>query len=403
MVFLVTAVAIGMLAVRPRHVPAYVWPVSGALFVMLLGAEPVAGAGVALARQWNILLFIAGLMCVASAAQESGAFEFITNRVLDYAGGSRRVLFVYLFLAGSVLTIVLSNDATAIVLTPVVYRAVAGRGGDAMPFLFGCIFVADTASFGAPFSNPANVLVLPHARLPEYLWHLGPPEIAAIAINLGLFLFFFRTSLRGHYDREPPVAPRPRALATLFVFGLLGIAYLAALAASLPLGPIAAIGGIAALLVARVPFTQASRQMAWETFALLAGLFVLLDSVARAGLTGWALRGLSELLRYGPPVATVVAGVAAALLSNVLNNLPVAIASASVVQGTAAHHVAYPLIAGIDLGPNLTTAGSLATILWLAVLHERGVRVNLLEYLRLGAIVVPPTLGATLLWLVLIR
>jgi Na+/H+ antiporter NhaD/arsenite permease-like protein len=117
--------------------------------------------------------------------------------LLERARGSRRRLFVLLFLAGGVLTLVLSNDATAIVLTPIVYRAIAKRGGDAMPFLFGCTFVADTTSFGLPFANPANVLILPHARLIPYLLHLGPPQIVAVALNLALFLVVFRSQLRG--------------------------------------------------------------------------------------------------------------------------------------------------------------------------------------------------------------
>lgn len=403
MVFAIAAVAIVLLGARPsRRVPDWVWPVAGAIVVVALGYESGAQAIGAVARQWNVLLFILGLMGIAAAAEESGAFAWITDVLLERAGGSRRRLFVLLFLAGAILTLLLSNDATAIVLTPLVYRAVAKRGGNAMPFLFGCIFVADTASFGLPFANPANVLILPRAELLPYLWHLGPPEVAAIALNLVIFLFFFRPHLRGRYDVVPAPEPAPRVVAALATMLFVVLAYIAALIVRWPLGPVAAVGACAALLAARVSPGRAARHVGWGTFALLAGLFALLAAVARGGLTQWAVAAIDSSARHGLLALTAVAAGGTALLSNLLNNLPVAVASSYVVEHASAHHIAYAFIAGVDLGPNLTTTGSLATILWLRFLRDRGMRVSTVQYLKLGAIVVPATLAVTVLWLWLV-
>jgi len=132
---------------------------------------------------------------------------------------------------------------------------------------------------------------------------------------------------------------------------------------------------------------------------LLAGLFVLLDAVSRVGLVGWALQWVHDAERDGRLVTILGAAFGSALASNVLNNLPVAILSGNIVAHANASPLAYALIAGVDLGPNLTTTGSLATILWLAILRERGVEVRPLEYLRLGLSVVPAMLLVTSLWL----
>lgn len=356
-----------------------------------------------LLSQWNVLLFIFGLMCLSGAAEESGAFALVAEYALRHGKGSLRRLFVLLFLAGAGLTMLLSNDATAIVFTPIVYRAMASRGIDAMPFLFGCTFVADTASFGLPFANPANVLVLPRPHALDYVFHLGVPQIAAIAINLGLFLVLFRSRLRGRYETQGEEASHPAAGRTLLAVCGVAAAYVVALVFGLPLGPVAVAGAAATLLAARLPVTRVLRHVGWRTFALLVGLFVVVDLLARTGFFAWTLHGLDVALSHGVLAGVAGATVATAALSAVLNNLPVAVLASYVVAHASWPPVAYALVAGIDLGPNLAITGSLSTILWLGALRRRGVSVSPLEYLRLGIVVVPPMLAVTILWLWLVR
>lgn len=404
MVFAIAGVAMALVGVRPWRLSPWIWPALGVAIVLALGQERVTDAVVAVAQQWNVLLFILGLMGLAAAAEESGAFAWITAMLLERAGGSRRRLFLLLFVTGAALTLVLSNDATAIGLTPIVYRALVSAGADdAMPFLLACTFVADTASFGLPFANPANVLILPHARFWPYIAHLGPPQVLAIALNLAIFLMIFRSRLHGRYDVAPATPPSAPAVRTLIVAALTAIAYIVAMELRFALGPVAAAGAVAAIAVGRIAPKAALRHVSWSTFALLAGVFVLLDAIARAGFVDWALRELETAARHGALAADAWAAFGSAIVSNALNNLPVAVASSYVVAHAPGEHLAYALIAGVDLGPNLTTAGSLATILWMGSLCKRGVHVSALEYISLGAVVVPVTIGVTVLWLWLVQ
>ncbi|HKU81607.1 MAG TPA: SLC13 family permease, partial [Candidatus Tumulicola sp.] len=379
MVFLIAVAAVVLVAMRPPRVPVWAWPVAGSAVLVLLRSEPLQGALGAIESQWNVLLFILGLMGMSIAAEQSGVFTWLTDLLLVRAGGSRRRLFAWLYSACTATTLLLSNDATAIVLTPIVYAAVARRGGDPMPYLFACAFVANAASFGLPFSNPANVLILPQPRFLEYVRALGVPELCAIAINFAIFAWVFRKSLRGSYAYEPLGRPTARAVRTLYATGFVGVLYLAALALRFPLGPAAVAGACIALVAAGVPPGAALARVSWRTFALLAGLFVLLDGVARAGFVGWALAQLHDAARFGPLAVSALTAFGAAGLSNALNNLPVAVAASYVAAHDAAANVAYPAIAGVDLGPNLTTTGSLATLLWLSALSERGVRIDPLQ------------------------
>lgn len=342
-------------------------------------------------------------MGISAAAEESGAFALVASYALERGGGSLRRLFVVLFLAGAGLTMLLSNDATAIVFTPIVYRAIANRGANAMPFLFACTFVADTASFGLPFANPANILVLPRPQIGDYVLHLAVPQLAAIAINLALFLWIFRRDLAGRYATRAEEEAQPAAARTLLAASGVAVAYVVALLVQVPLGPVALAGAIVTVAVARVPVRRALQHVTWSTFAVLVVLFVLVDALSRTGFFAWMLHGLDDALRHGMLAGIAGATVGAALLTTLLNNLPVAVAGSYVAARTAWPHIAYALIAGIDIGPNLMVTGSLSTILWLGALRKRGVAIRKREYSRLGILVVPPMLGVTMLWLWLVR
>ena len=392
-----------LVALGPRRIPAWMWPLGGALILVALRFEPPRAALDAIVAQWNVLVFIFGLMLISAVADMSGLFAWLADALVVAARGSRRRLFCYIFGSGALLTAIMANDTTAIVFTPIVYSAVAGRGIDALPFLYACTFVADTASFGLPFSNPANLLVIARPEFIPYVAHLFVPMLVATALNLGVFLLLFRRLLRGRYacTQARPLSPRMRA--TLLTMLLVAVGYLAAMAANVPLGPVALAGAILVAIAARANPRAALAQIGWSTFVLLAGLFVLLDAVVHQGAIAWALAGLHDAARGGPFGTLLAAAFGSAIAANLLNNLPVAAISGAVVAHSASTFLAYPFIAGIDLGPNMSTTGSLATILWLSIVRRRGLQVSPFEYLRLGLCVVPAALLLTCLWLWIVK
>jgi len=272
-----------------------------------------------------------------------------------------------------------------------------------LPFLFACTFVADTASFGLPFSNPANLIVIARPEFIPYVVHLFVPMLFATALNLAIFLVLFRRPLRGNYAPADAPPLEGRMLFTLFAMLLVALGYLGAMSANMPLGPVAFAGAILVLLVAGVKPQFAFAQIGWSTFVLLGGMFVLLDAVVHHGAIAWALNGLHDAAHGGRLGTLLAAAFGAAVVANLLNNLPVAAMSGALVAHTGSTLLAYPLIAGIDLGPNLSTTGSLATILWLAIVRGRGVQVSPFEYLRLGLCFVPAALLFTCLWLWIIK
>lgn len=161
----------------------------GAALLLVLGLIHPADAFSVLLGDWNIFFFFLGMMALSALADAAGLFDWLAVQAARLAGGSTRRLFLNTFLLGCLISMVLSNDATALILTPIVYTLVTRLRLPVLPFLFACTFIADTASFLLPVSNPINIIVLTTFRLDlwTFLRLLLLPALVVISINIGVF------------------------------------------------------------------------------------------------------------------------------------------------------------------------------------------------------------------------
>jgi len=316
----------------------------------------------------------------------------------------------------------LSNDATALILTPIIYSLVTRLRLPVLPFLFACTFIADSASFLLPVSNPINIIITSQYPLDllTFLRLLFLPCLLVIGVNIGVFFLLYRRQLQGHFDlkRLPSVEESVKHKGyfryTCSVLALVAVAYLTASAAQFPLS-VVAVGGaflllMGALLWKRTTLQNTGKQISWSIFGFIAGMFVIVQAVEGTGLTtqfGQLLLHLSGGTSFG---AVLVGTIGSALGTNFINNVPMA-----VVLTSSLHSVQHAPLAvqqgfiaatifGCDLGPNLTTVGSLATVLWLLILRQRNLDVSGLDYFKVGVIVTPIMLlvGALAIWLLLL-
>ena len=289
------------------------------------------------------------------------------------------------------------------------------------PFLFACTFIADTASFLLPVSNPINIIITSQfpLNLFTFLRLLFLPSLVVISINIGVFFLLYRRQLQGHFDikrlpsAEESIKHKPYFRYTCTVLILVAIAYVIASAMQFPLSLVALSGAllllIGAMLWKQTTPPQMGKHISWSIFGFIAGMFIVVQAVENTGLTaqfGQLLLHLSGGSTFG---AVMVGTGGAALGTNLINNVPMA-----VVMTSALHSVQHaPLVIqhgfiaatmfGCDLGPNLTTVGSLATVLWLLILRQRNVDVSGLDYFKVGIVVTPLMLfaGALTIWLLL--
>jgi arsenical pump membrane protein len=313
------------------------------------------------------------------------------------AGGSRSKLFALIYLVGIVVTTVLSNDATAVVLTPAVYAVMKRAKGDPLPYLFACAFIANAASFVLPISNPANLVMFANNLPPLLPWlriFLLPAAVAILATYLIMRLLFWRT-LQG----EVPNVLEDLRLSTAGKLTVLGVittagALLFCSATGKSLGVPTCIIAVAITLFITLWDRQAplavGRGVSWSVLPLVAGLFVIVEALDSAGGLQLARNFLDKLTEWPPLAANLTTAFGFAVASNLINNLPAGLIGASVLHSSAVSgHLANAMLIGIDLGPNLSVTGSLATILWLIALRRENLQVSAWTFLKVGVIVMP--------------
>ena len=406
---LVVFLAVMALAIsRPRGLNE-AWPAAGGaaalLALGLLSPTDLVGA----ARETaGVLLFLLGMMVLSGVLEMAGIFSWAASYAARMSGGSGRRLLVNVFALGAIVTALLSLDVTVIVLTPIVYATVVALRVDPLPYLYACTFVANTGSLVFPMSNLTNLLVVDRLGLPfwRYSLTMAIPNLVAVAANTGIFLWLFRDRL----PRRLPGAKPAVSIATSGPFFRISVAvFLVVLAclflaglAERPLWPVALIGGAALAYVARTVGGKHPRMIAagvsWSLFPFVVGMAAVVRGIEHAGLT----EGLGRLIlgHAGQTVGAVVTtGAVAALGANLFNNIPMALVMLVVlgrVPPARLELLAAATLVGVNIGPALTTVGSLATMLWLSFTRRQGVEVSALEYLRTSVLTVPVVLAATL-------
>jgi arsenical pump membrane protein len=402
--------AIALVIARPLKVPEFVWALGGAALLLLLGLLTPAEGLAGVAKGLDVYLFLTGMMLLAEIAREEKLFDWLAAHATKLAKGSAGRLFGLIYLVGVVVTAFLSNDATAVVLTPAVAAAVkAAKVKNPLPYLFICAFIANAASFVLPISNPAN-LVIYGAHMPPLLAWL-PRYLLPAAVAIGATYAVLRYTQRAELsaaietDIELPTLGRGGQVA-LAGIGLTAGALLVASAFDQPLGLPTAITGTlttaVVLLIARKNPLDIVKSVSWAVLPLVAGLFVLVEALGKTGVTQWLAAALTHSAGQSAVATTWASGVGTALVCNVMNNLPAGLLAGNVMQAAQVPEtVKSAVLIGVDLGPNLSITGSLATLLWLVALRRENIDVSAWQFLKLGAVVmtIPLVLSITSLFL----
>jgi arsenical pump membrane protein len=397
----ITALATGGVIIRPWRLPEAVWAMLGAAALVAFGLLSWADALTAAGKGVDVYLFLTGMMVIAELARREGLFEWLAALAVQHARGSPQRLFMLVYAVGTVVTVLLSNDATAVVLTPAVYAATRAAGATPLPYLFSCAFIANAASFMLPISNPANLVIF-GARMPPLAAWLGQFALPSI-VSIGVTYVLLRMVQHGALAREQIAyeVPRPRldrgGRLAAYGIGAMVVALLSCSALDVRLGLPTFICGVVTTAIVHALNRQSPwplmQGISWGVLPLVAGLFVLVEALDHTGVIAVLSRTLHDATANSPTGATWGAGILVALACNLMNNLPIGLIVGSVVAADPLpSQMLGAMLIGVDLGPNLSVAGSLATLLWLVALRREGLDIGAWHFLRLGLIVMPAAL-----------
>jgi len=412
-IFLLTLV---LVIWQPRGLGVGWSAAGGAVLALLTGTVSLADVPVVWNIVWNATATFIAVIIISLVLDEAGFFEWTALHVARWGRGKSGRLFAYMILLGAVVSALFANDGAALILTPIVIAmlvALRFSPASTLAFVMAAGFIADTASLPLVVSNLVNIVSADFFQIDfgEYASIMWPVNIVSVAATLLMLWLFYRKDIPASYDphalEQPQNAIRDRATfqAGWWILGFLLVGLFALEPLGIPISAVAAVCAAVLLVIAGKGSIISTRQVLanapWQVVLFSLGMYLVIYGLRNAGLTEALSSLLNTFASHGLWSATLGTGLTAALLSSIMNNMPSVLIGALSIQGGEASGVVqqamiYANVIGCDLGPKITPIGSLATLLWLHVLAQKGIRITWGYYFRVGCVLTFPILIATL-------
>lgn len=388
----------------------------GAIVALLAGVISLADVPVVWNIVWNATGAFVAIIIISLLLDEAGFFEWAALHVARLGKGNGHALFVLVVLLGAAVSALFANDGAALILTPIVIAMLRAMGyGDKamLAFVMAAGFIADTASLPLVVSNLVNIVSADFFGLgfADYAGIMVPVNLAAVAATLGALMLFYRRDIPAAYDvtalRMPGEAIRDMATfrAGWVVLALLLVGFFLLEPRGVPVSVVAGAGAALLMAIAARGHVIATRAVLrgapWQVVIFSLGMYLVVYGLRNAGLTDHLAALISQMAQGGIWGAAIGTGVLAAFLSSIMNNLPTVLVGALSIGATDAtgairEAMIYANVIGCDLGPKITPIGSLATLLWLHVLSQKGIKIGWGYYFRVGFCLTIPILLVTL-------
>jgi arsenical pump membrane protein len=383
---------------RPGRIPDWAVAATAAALLVVLGVLSADDARGALEDLGPTVGFLAALLVLADGCRRAGLFEALGAAMAAGARGDPRRLLALVFAAAAGTTAVLSLDATVVLLTPVVFATAARLRVSPRPHVYACSHLANSASLLLPVSNLTNLLALQASDL-SFLRFAGLmtlPWLAALAVEWVVLTGAFKGELdasRSARAQEPVAFP----WFAVAVLGLTLVGFVLGSLAGIALVWVAAAGALVLALHSRPPARELVRATEPGFLVFVLALGIVVQAASRHGLGDAADALVPD--GTGLPQLLAIAAIGA-LAANLVNNLPATLILLP-VTAAAGPGAVLAMLVGVNVGPNLTFSGSLATLLWRRVMRAHDEPAELGEFTRLGALTVPSVLVASTaaLWL----
>lgn len=408
---------------QPRGLGIGYSALAGAIVALAVGVVHWADVALVWGIVWDATFTFVALIIISLILDEAGIFTWAALHVARLGGGSGRRLLPLIVLLGAMVSALFANDGAALLLTPIVIAILLRLNFTPMAtlaFIVATGFVADTTSLPLIISNLVNIVTANYFDISfgRYAAVMVPVNLISLVATLLVVWLVFARDIPRDYALEGLESPQS-AVKDPLVFRLtlpLLVVLLLAYFVTAPLGvPVSVVTGAAAVLLmvvagrwwqggrdAQVSVRKALQGAPWQIVLFSLGMYLVVYGLGKAGLTGLGADALQWLAGQGDFVATVGGGVLAALVASVMNNMPSTLVSAlAIEQAQVAEHtrelMIYASVIGNDLGPKFTPIGSLATLLWLHVLAGRNYHITWGQYMKVGLLLTPPVLIASLI------
>ncbi|WP_375723591.1 arsenic transporter [Arcobacter sp. KX21116] len=400
---------------QPRGLQIGTTAVIGAIVALVLQVVSLDDVLIVTGIVWDATLAFIGIIILSMVLDEIGFFEWCAIKMAKLSKGNGHLMFVYALVLGSFVSALFANDGAALILTPILLakmRILKLNAKTILAFLLAGGFISDSASLPFVFSNLTNIVTANYFNIGfmQYLSNMLIPYLMSTFVSIIVLWLVLRNDIPKIIDtsllKNPDDVLKNKMLFKFswFFLALLLVGYFIGDRYDLPIS-LFALGG-ALIFLAIASYTKSAKAWItiktapWQVVWFSIGLYIVVYGLKNAGLTDYLTVILKDLSTHSDFVAVMGTGFISAFLSAIMNNMPTVMIMDIALHDVGNQTLAYANIIGCNLGPKMTPFGSLATLLWLHVLSQKGVKIGFWQYSKFGLIVTPPVLFIVLLTLI---